>query len=378
MFKHICKFCGKEYESVRKNSNYCSNLCTTKAYMNKHEIKKVCIKCGKEFYTSFKRVKFCSRKCATEYKRSIHPKKFYTYVCDYCNKEYKTDIKSKQKHTFCSHKCYSNWLKTNSCRIIKDRKTTATCPICGKEFALIKYKDGRWDTSLCCSSKCSHILAKINLNKNYKEKTGYDYPGQNPEVKNKAKVTWSKKSDEEIQNWKEKIANSWKNKSSDEIDKIVNKRQISFENNNMNFVEASDSKKQLLSSKEEQKIYKILLTKFPNAKNQYKTREYPFYCDFYLPEIDTYIEYQGYPFHGKLSNIILGPYDETNKDHKLFLESLQKDECNDWNRRFIKIWTIKDPKKRKIAKENNLNWLEFFTIDEFIEWFDKQDNYSSK
>ena len=62
MFKHICKFCGKEYESVRKNSNYCSNLCATKAYMNKHEIKKVCIKCGKEFYTSFKRVKFCSRK----------------------------------------------------------------------------------------------------------------------------------------------------------------------------------------------------------------------------------------------------------------------------------------------------------------------------
>ena len=35
----------------------------------------------------------------------------------------------------------------------------------------------------------------------------------------------------------------------------------------------------------------------------------------------------------------------------------------------IKVWTIRDPLKRKIAKENNLNWLEFFSIDDFNIWF---------
>lgn len=30
----------------------------------------------------------------------------------------------------------------------------------------------------------------------------------------------------------------------------------------------------------------------------------------------------------------------------------------------IIIWTIKDVEKREMAKKNNLNYLEFFTLDE--------------
>ena len=36
---------------------------------------------------------------------------------------------------------------------------------------------------------------------------------------------------------------------------------------------------------------------------------------------------------------------------------------------YIKTWTVKDPEKRKTAKKNNLNWLEFFTLKEFDQWF---------
>ena len=39
----------------------------------------------------------------------------------------------------------------------------------------------------------------------------------------------------------------------------------------------------------------------------------------------------------------------------------------------IHVWTISDPLKRKIAKENNLNWLEFFTIDQFMTWYKHQE-----
>ena len=32
------------------------------------------------------------------------------------------------------------------------------------------------------------------------------------------------------------------------------------------------------------------------------------------------------------------------------------------------VWTIRDVKKRNIAKENNLNYIEFFTILELETW----------
>lgn len=35
----------------------------------------------------------------------------------------------------------------------------------------------------------------------------------------------------------------------------------------------------------------------------------------------------------------------------------------------IRTWTFTDPLKRQIAKENNLNWIEFFTMEQFMDWF---------
>ena len=35
----------------------------------------------------------------------------------------------------------------------------------------------------------------------------------------------------------------------------------------------------------------------------------------------------------------------------------------------INVWTARDPLKRKTARKNNLNWIEFFTIKEFENWF---------
>lgn len=35
----------------------------------------------------------------------------------------------------------------------------------------------------------------------------------------------------------------------------------------------------------------------------------------------------------------------------------------------IEVWTIRDPLKRETARKNNLNWIEFFTLDEFMNWY---------
>lgn len=40
----------------------------------------------------------------------------------------------------------------------------------------------------------------------------------------------------------------------------------------------------------------------------------------------------------------------------------------------ITTWTIRDVNKRNIAKNNNLNWIEFWNIDELKKWIINYDN----
>ena len=117
------------------------------------------------------------------------------------------------------------------------------------------------------------------------------------------------------------------------------------------------------TSKPEQEIKRLLEKKFPNVQYQYKSEKYPFNCDFYIPELDLYIEFQGIWTHGK------HPFSESVED----LETLDKWKTESITSEFyknaIEVWTVKDVEKRKIALQNNINWLEFFTIDEFMNWY---------
>ena len=61
-------------------------------------------------------------------------------------------------------------------------------------------------------------------------------------------------------------------------------------------------------SKQADKIFKMLKEVFPLTERQYSSELYPFHCDFYIPEINTYIEYQGYWTHGKHGNNIYKSY----------------------------------------------------------------------
>lgn len=60
----------------------------------------------------------------------------------------------------------------------------------------------------------------------------------------------------------------------------------------------------------------------------------------YVPELDLFIEYNGFCTHN---------------NHK-FDVNLKED---------INTWTKRDPLKRKIAKENKLNFKEIWSIEEF-------------
>jgi len=151
----------------------------------------------------------------------------------------------------------------------------------------------------------------------------------------------------------------WKNNISLKKQEISSKRYFTMKKN------GSCGK-----SKEEDKIYDLLIKKYPNIIRHYKCILYPFICDFYIPELDLYIEYQGYWKHGKEpyigSNIqkeIIKLWEKRSKE--INFKGEFKKEYSD----AIKRWSISDPLKRETAKRNNLNWIEFFNMNEFMDWY---------
>ena len=108
----------------------------------------------------------------------------------------------------------------------------------------------------------------------------------------------------------------------------------------------------------EESLYKILCVKYGSSDiiRQYKCERYPFNCDFYIKSLDTFIELQGMWTHGP------HPYNPNSIKDQVKLQRWQS-KANNGSRFYknaIKVWTISDPNKRKIAKENHLNYIEVF------------------
>ena len=116
------------------------------------------------------------------------------------------------------------------------------------------------------------------------------------------------------------------------------------------------------TSRPENEIYEKLLIKFKKVQRQYKSKVYPFLCDFYIEDLELYIEYQGNWTHG-------GHPFNSNNEIDIFILEKWKEKATDYYKSAVDVWSIRDPLKRKIAKENKLNWIEFFNMEEFIKWY---------
>lgn len=142
--------------------------------------------------------------------------------------------------------------------------------------------------------------------------------------------------------------------------------KINIQQGKLKSIETKRKNNSFNISKPEEAIYQLLNNKFFNQiKRQYMSDKYPFACDFYIPKLDLYIEYQGLWTHGG------EPYNPNNIKHQEKLEKW-KNSNSDFYNNAINVWTISDPLKRETAKKNNLNWIEFFTMDQFMEWYNKQ------
>ena len=88
-------------------------------------------------------------------------------------------------------------------------------------------------------------------------------------------------------------------------------------------------------------------------------------CDFYIPSLDLYIECNYHWTHG------CHPYLGTQDDLKLI--EYWKSKNTQYYNNAINCWSIRDVHKRNIAKQNNLNYKEFFTILDLQNWLNKND-----
>lgn len=111
----------------------------------------------------------------------------------------------------------------------------------------------------------------------------------------------------------------------------------------------------------EQKLFTLLKEVYPDSKIHYIDERYNnFECDYYIPSKDLFIEYQGHQSHGG------HPYNK-NDENDINLAKWIKNTFGN-NTAFVKL----DPLKRYIAKENNLNWIEFWNAKEFKLWLNKE------
>ena len=186
-------------------------------------------------------------------------------------------------------------------------------------------------------------IIKEKIKQTNVQKYGVDNPLKNKEIREKIKQT-------NIQKYG--VDNPLKNK---EIwKKSQDNRQISskskLENNFLNYLKLKYESDDIIT--------------------QYKSKEYPYYCDFYIKSINLYIEIQGHWTHND------HPFDINNLNDQLIMNKWRTKSLSDkYYKNALNTWTIKDVEKRNTAIQNNLNYLEIFGKTDLNKYIDIFENY---
>lgn len=121
------------------------------------------------------------------------------------------------------------------------------------------------------------------------------------------------------------------------------------------------------SSKAENGLEVKLRELFPDLKTQYRSELYPFKCDFYIPSLDLYIEYNGTWTHGYKF------FDKNDENDIIRLNELkEKVEKSKFYTTAIEIWTVRDVLKLETAIKNNLNYVAWFNEEQANDWIKAQ------
>lgn len=279
------------------------------------------------------------------------------------------------------------------------------CPVCGKQLIWLDSKN-RFQNhcSISCATKDINVqkkkqqtcLQKYGVkhaiqNKSIKEKVkqtclqkyGVEYVLSSNIIKSKAAETKLKKygsktynnSNQTTYTCIKKYGSGRNNKKSEET--MLNKFNIksylssdyikSIRNNKeiQNKIQNTKRKNNTFNvSNSENESYILLKQKYNTVIRQYKSDLYPFNCDFYIPDLNLYIECNYHWTHGGHQ------FNKNNIDDQNKLK-LWKSKNTKFYNNAINCWTILDVKKRNIAKQNKLNFIEFWSINELKKYINK-------
>ena len=71
--------------------------------------------------------------------------------------------------------------------------------------------------------------------------------------------------------------------------------------------------------------------------------KYPYYCDFYIPSLELFIELQAHPSHGRLP-----------------INKLSVDEYSKYSAKWVDVFARRDVEKINKAKKNNINLIRIY------------------
>ena len=318
-------------------------------YRLKNNLKKrpVCIICGKPVkYTSGHYAKFCSKECQ------------YSDLGKKITKEIK--IKSNLEKYGVEH--------TSQLKEVTDKRTKSRADHVNeiqqhvRESLYKKY--GAYDVM-----HIPHILQKIK-DTNLK-KFGVEFPLQ--QLKKENSEIYQKISQTCINKFG--VDSPLKNKEIREKIKQTNIQKYGVDNplKNKEIWKKSQDNRQISSkSKLENNFLNYLKLKYESDDiiTQYKSKEYPYYCDFYIKSINLYIEIQGHWTHND------HPFDINNLNDQLIMDIWRTKSLSDkYYKNALNTWTIKDVEKRNTAIQNNLNYLEIFGKTDLNKYIDIFENY---
>lgn len=121
------------------------------------------------------------------------------------------------------------------------------------------------------------------------------------------------------------------------------------------------------SSAPEDTIYLLFKSVYQNTVRQYTSEKYPYMCDFYIPEIDTYIEYNGNWTHGG------HPFDSDNNEDNARLKEWKNKNTPYYNSA-VDVWSKRDPEKRRKATESGIRYIELWSIDDAVKFIKEKTN----
>ena len=341
-------------------------------YRLKNNLKKrpVCIICGKPVkYTSGHYAKFCSKECqysdlgkkiTKEIKIKSNLEKYgvehtsqLKEVTDKRTKSRADHVNEIQQHVRESlYKKYGAYDVMHIPHILQKIKDTNLKKF-GVEFPLQQLKKENSEIYQKISQTC------IN-------KFDVDSPLKNKEVREKIKQT-------NIQKYG--VDNLFKNDIIKEKIKQTNIQKYGVDNplKNKEIWKKSQDNRQISSkSKLENNFLNYLKLKYEpdDIITQYKSKEYPYYCDFYIKSINLYIEIQGHWTHND------HPFDINNLNDQLIMNKWRTKSLSDkYYKNALNTWTIKDVEKRNTAIQNNLNYLEIFGKTDLNKYIDIFENY---